>query len=101
MIRTKKNIFLLLFFLLSSLAHTKPPQLTPRDTRIKIEEILKAHAAYKELSLELVKRSLENYLIELDPFKTYFIDNEILKWTSPSDELLQAFFKGYKNSDFQ
>ena len=47
-----------------------------------------------------MRRTLENYLVELDYSKTYLIENEILKWSTPSEELLLAFLEGYKNEDF-
>lgn len=91
----------LLFVLVFSFIHCTPPQLTPRDTRVKIDEILKAHVSYQQLTTDLVKRSLQNYLEELDPNKSYFIDSEIVKWTSPSDELLTQTLQGYRNEDFK
>lgn len=93
-------LFITLFFFSTYLLEAKPPALSPRDTKIKIEEILKAHVCYQTLTPELVKRSIENYLEEVDPAKTYFIDNEIVKWTSPSNELLTKTLEGYKKEDF-
>ena len=82
------------------LASVKPPELTGRDTRVKIEEILRAHATYHALNQELVQRSLENYLNEVDPNFSYFIEPEIIKWTKASDELLTKALEGYKKEDF-
>ena len=45
--------FLGLFLLLAICAEPKAPQLTPRDVKVKIEEILKSHAAYKKLTPEI------------------------------------------------
>lgn len=91
------------FFVLSLFfAHcdAKPPALTPRDARVKIEEILKAHVTYQKLTSELVKRSLQNYLEEIDPTKTYFLQSEILKWTHPSEELLKNTLEDFKREEF-
>lgn len=95
----KKWIFFLLFSSLS-LAEGKPPQLTPLDVKNKTEEILKAHVCHKTLNPELMKRALHNYLEELDPSKTYFIEQEIENWTNPSEETLQRALKGFKTKDF-
>ncbi len=93
--------FLLLIFLLASyVSEAKPPQLSPRDTRVKIDEVLKVHVCYQHLTPELVKRALENYLDEVDPAKTYFIDSEILRWTDPTDDTLTKILEGYKKEDF-
>ena len=91
---------LLGFILLFILCSARPPQLTPRDTRIKIEEILKAHVSYHELTQDLISRAFQNYLEELDPGKTYLLENEITKWISPSPELLKEALVGIQKENF-
>jgi carboxyl-terminal processing protease len=80
--------------------YSKPPELTARDTRIKVDEILRAHATHHTLNQELVQRSLENFFHELDPNYSYLIESEILKWTKASPELLTSALEGYKKEDF-
>jgi carboxyl-terminal processing protease len=94
------RVILALFLCFFSLGHAKPPSLTPRDTRIKIEEILRAHVSHQSLSPEIIKRSLQNYLDEVDPGKTYFIQSEIDKWTDPSEELLNETLIEIKQENF-
>ena len=89
--------FLLIF---TALSEAKPPALTPKDTRIKIQEILKAHASYQVLSEEIIKRAFIHYLEELDPIKTYLLEDEVIKWTSPSKELLQKTLENIAKDDF-
>jgi len=91
---------LLFFLIFAPLLEAKPPSLSPKDARTKLEEILKVHVSYQHLTPEIVKRALENYLEEVDPAKTYFIESEILKWTNPSDELLLMALEGYKSEEF-
>ena len=95
-----RAVFLLFFLVFAHTAEAKPPALSPRDTKTKIEEILKVHVSHQSLSPEIVKRTLENYLDEVDPGKSYFIEPEILKWTNPSDELLAKALEGFKKEDF-
>lgn len=90
----------LFFLLFAVVSEARPPQLTPRDTRVKIEEILKAHVSHQQLSADLVKRALINYIDELDPGKIYFISSDISKWTEPSEELTLQALEGYKKEDF-
>jgi carboxyl-terminal processing protease len=85
---------------LSTALQGKPPELSPRDTRVKVEEILKAHATYHVLTPDLVQRALQNFLEELDPSKTYLLENEVTKWTNPSPELLSTVLEGYKRESF-
>jgi len=94
------SFLLMLFLVVASFCEAKPPSLTPHDTKVKIDEILKAHVSYQKLTPELVKRALQNYLEELDPGKTYFTESEILKWTNPSDELLNLTLEGYRKENF-
>jgi len=93
-------IALALLCFLSSLQAAKPPQLSSRDTRIKIEEILKAHVSHHELTTELIARAFQNYLEELDPGKTYLLKSETEKWTNPDPELLEETVNAMKRENF-
>ncbi len=94
------RILFLFLLCLQTLCLAKPPSLTPQDTRNKIQEILKAHVSYQKLSEELIQRAFINYLEELDPLKTYFIEKEVLTWTSPSEELLKSTLQHVQIADF-
>ncbi len=96
----KTILFLLSVVLFPLILLGKPPELTPKDTRVKVEEILKAHATYHTLNQELIKRSFENFLHEIDPSFSYLLESEVLKWTSPSEELLTRTLEAYKKDDF-
>lgn len=91
---------IIFYFFLHSQLYAKPPQLTHRDTRIKIEEILKAHVSHQQLNEELVIRAIQNYIEELDPLKTYFLESDIQKWIEPNQQLLMATLDGYRKEDF-
>lgn len=95
--------FLLIFVLIVQLVDLRaiePPQLTAKETRLKIEEILKVHVSYQQLSPELIARAFKNYLEELDPLKTYFLDYEIIKWSQPSEALLKKTLEEYEQENF-
>jgi len=94
------RISFLFLICLNSLCLAKPPSLTPLDTKNKIHEILKAHVSYQKLSEEIIQRAFLNYLDEIDPLKTYFLENEVLEWTSPSDQLLQQTLQNLQSADF-
>jgi len=83
-----------------SLNATPPPKLSPRDAHLQINEILKAHVSYHELTTELISRSFINYLEELDPMKTYLLKDEVDMWTSPSSTLLEQTLANLKKEDF-
>lgn len=91
---------LVFFILLASWIEAKVPQITPPLVNTKINEIMKAHATYKSLNANLIKRTLQNYLEELDPNKTYFIESDIQQWLSPSDTVLEQILKDYTSNNF-
>jgi carboxyl-terminal processing protease len=78
----------------------KPPQLTPRDAKIKIEEILKAHVCHQKLSEEIASRAIQNYLEELDPGKTYFLETDIVSWANPTQTAVNQVLDDFKREDF-
>jgi carboxyl-terminal processing protease len=86
----------LIFFALEA----KVPDLTPQEVTSQAKEIMKAHASQKQLTPPLMRRILNNYLENLDPNKTYFIESDIHAWTHPSDTLLQNVIDAYNNNDF-
>ena len=96
----KKLIFSGLIVFFTFFAEAKPPELTPHLTHKKSEEIFKGHVTYKELSPEIARRALQNYINELDPTKTYFLENEVAQWENPSDELLDELTRNYKKENF-
>ncbi len=99
--RWKLSFFVTVFyFFLCFQLEAKPPQLTQRDTRIKIDEILKAHVSHQQLNEELVIRSIQNFIEELDPLKTYFLATDIQKWINPDQKLIRTTLEGYRKEDF-
>lgn len=97
-----KKLMILMLMISSVFAiDAKPPEITPPETAQKIQEMMKGHASYKELTPFLVKRILLNFLDELDPNKSYFIESDIHQWLEPSDELVDSTLKGMQQGNFQ
>jgi carboxyl-terminal processing protease len=100
--KTKSFLLLLIFALLITLnLESKLPDIHPADVTRKANEIMSAHACYKELSPLLAQRILQNYIENLDPNKVYFIEGDIKQWISPSNELLTALINDYRLHQFQ
>lgn len=78
----------------------KLPELTPAITKQKINEILKSHATYKELTPLLVQRILSLYLEDLDPTKTYFIQSDITQWIEPTSQTLDTVLKQMNQGNY-
>lgn len=98
--RRHSLFFFFIIILFSSLSEARPPDLSPANTKAKAEEIMRSHATYKKLDALLVRRSLENYINNLDPTKTYFIEPDIHDWLEPSNELIQKILDEYDQSQF-
>ena len=89
------------FFLLQPLLlQAKHPELTPHDTRVKIEEILRAHATHHTLNQELISRTLNNFLEELDPTFCYLTEPEVLPWIKTTPEKLDTILHQVRKEDF-
>jgi len=100
MIKSIKNLLFIFIFFFLSLSHAVAYDLTEKDVSSKIHSILKLHASYKELNAELVEKILRNFIEELDPTKSYFLEQDIAKWIYPSNELKVKVLSSIKNSDF-
>lgn len=92
-----KSIF---FLLLPLILAAKTPELTSHDTRVKIDEILRAHATHHTLNQELISRTLNNFFQELDPNYCYLIESEVLPWTKASPEKLETILTQVAKEDF-
>ncbi|MBI3900724.1 MAG: PDZ domain-containing protein, partial [Chlamydiia bacterium] len=90
----------LFFLLVFGFLECKLPLLTPRSAKEKLDEVLRNHATYKALNPELIQRLFLSFLDEVDPIRTYLIESEIDKWTSPSKELLNETLSNLKRCDY-
>ena len=75
--------------LICSHVEAKHPELTPRDVKAKIEEILRSHVSHKRFTAELMERTLQNFLEELDPAKCYFLEGEVRDFLAADEAFLQ------------
>lgn len=96
-----RTLLLISCFLFPFNPEAKLPELTPENTKEKINEIMKVHATYKKATPLLIKHTLQNFTEELDPTKTYFIESDIHKWIEPSDDYLEKVLKQYNESNFE
>ncbi|MGA8165441.1 MAG: S41 family peptidase [Waddliaceae bacterium] len=78
----------------------KLPQIDSSKVLKKIHEIMSTHASYKELTPELIKRTVQNYVEELDVNKTYFIKSDIEEWLEPSNGNLSRILSEYHQANF-
>ena len=62
----KKNV-LLLFIFLTLFVYAKPLNLSPKDIKIKSDEILRSHASYKKITPAIAERILKNFIWKKSP----------------------------------
>lgn len=96
----KTKLFIWIFILLSTAGYAKAPEISSKDVKNKIEELLKSHAFYKKFTPELVERTLQNFLEELDSAKCYFLAGEIAEWLHPSETLLNSILTDFNKGDY-
>lgn len=94
------SFILTALFAFHTMVWGKPSEINPAQTTAKMQEIMKMHATYKSLSPLIVKRALQNYIEELDPAKSYFIEPDIEQWLNPSDQLLEQIQADFKKNEF-
>ena len=94
------QVVLWIVFAIHGVALAKPAEINQYDVTYKMQEIMRAHAVYKTMSPVLAKRSLDNFINLLDPYKTYFLEGEISKWINPTNELLEQVTKDFEYSKF-
>jgi carboxyl-terminal processing protease len=93
--------FFLTFLIISTpLIGVKLPDITPKQTTAKMKEIMKEHITFKEMTPTLAKRTLNTFVEDLDPNKTYFIESDVQKWTNPSDHTINQVVEGFEKSEF-
>ncbi len=97
----QRFLFFLVILCLPVFSQAKLPELTPQIVTEKMDEIMKAHATYKSLNPMLIQRTLQNYLEELDPTKSYFIESDIHQWLQPTDALLHQILFDYNRDNFR
>lgn len=77
------------------------PQIDSSGVIKKMDEIFKAHATYKELNPTIIRRTLTNYIEELDPTKTYLTESDISVWINPTDTYIETVLQEFKKGDFR
>lgn len=97
----KKFLQSALMLSFSLFCEAKLPDINPQKTDAKIKEIMHSHATYKEISPMLIKRILINYIEEIDPTKSYFIESDIKEWIDPSDSAVETILNDFKNQNYQ
>lgn len=97
----KKFVVSALLFVAPSIVESKLPEISAVQVNKKLQEIMHEHASHKKMTPQLLQRMLTNFIEELDPTKTYFLESDIHQWLEPSDAFLEKMGKEFQNDNFQ
>lgn len=97
----RKILLYISIVLLCGSIEAKLPEIDHPIVLNKMHEIMKMHATHKELNSQLIRRTLQNYLEELDPNKTYFIKSDIYQWFNPTESLVRQVLNEYNQANFR
>jgi carboxyl-terminal processing protease len=79
----------------------KLPEISAAQVNKKLQEIMHEHASHKQLTPQLIRRMLTNFIDELDPTKTYFLESDIHTWLEPSENSLDKISTQFQRDNFQ
>jgi len=91
--------FLFLFLLCSSL-FSQETLLKPQDVQSVMDQFFELHIDQKEMSPQVLERSLKIYLTQFDPSRAYLLQEEAFPYVHPNDKLLQAMQTEYQHNRF-
>jgi len=94
--------YLSLLFVTTSLFSdaSGPADLEQVDIVRKSKELMLQHPSYKHVSSELAGRIMVTFCEELDPLKTYFLQEDVAEWVAPSDEKIYAVIGAFNTGNF-
>lgn len=92
--------FLSLVLLFGSHLSSEPSPLQDTDIHEIVSDILDKHAVYHVLDISVFKRSIQTFIENLDPAKSYFLSSEIEVYLNPSEQQLQEWLDQYHLYDY-
>jgi carboxyl-terminal processing protease len=95
-----RGILAVLFLFSPYFCEGKPADLTKRDVVMKMHEIMRSHVAYKKLTPQIAKRTLESFIDQLDPTKTYFLLDEIEAYLETDEAVLKNVVQDFEEARF-
>lgn len=89
--------FLFLLFLCSSL-FSQEILLTNKDVQSVMNQFFELHVDKKEMSAQVLERSLKTYLNQFDPSHAYLLNEEAFPYIHPNEQLLRTMQAEYQHN---
>ncbi|MCB1136588.1 MAG: carboxy terminal-processing peptidase, partial [Chlamydiia bacterium] len=89
-----------IFMAAPGLQSSRLPEIGPKDVTAKVHEIMRAHVEHKKMTPLIMRRTVERFLAELDPSKTYFIRDDIADWLDLDDKKVDTLVAQFEESNF-
>ncbi len=91
---------MMLLLAVALLAAAKPADLTTKDIRPMVEEMLAYHVEHKKLNPLLMQRAIKIFIGQFDPQKIYFTSTEVRPYLEMGDRKLQGVIANYQHDEF-
>lgn len=92
--------FFIIFFSFLAPLHSQPSLLTQSDVKKVMGQLFELHIDKKEVSTQLIGRSLKIYINSFDPNHAYLLAEEIKPYLEPNDRFLKAALQDYQRDQF-
>ena len=76
-------------------------ELTPSDVVERSKEMMSYHPTFKNMNKELAARLLVTFCDELDPCKTYLLNEEVAEWMDPTPALTEQVLTAFRTGQFR
>ena len=98
---TKKIYYFLVFFCLQiGVFFAQSDLLKYKDIDRVMSQIFQQHVSQREMSKEILKKSLKIYIDQFDPERIYLLEEEVTPYLQLDDRQMSLIMKEYKNQNF-
>ncbi|MBS3903878.1 MAG: PDZ domain-containing protein [Simkania sp.] len=93
-----RSLFYIILFPLA--LEARPPDLSLKDIRPMMEDMLAYHVEYKDLNPVLMRRAIKTFVSQFDPQKIYLTSAEVRPYLDMGDRKLQSAIANYYHDEF-
>lgn len=99
--KIRKTLLVIILLCSQVFATSNPPRLAATDVRKMMHQLFEYHVDHKELSQEVIQRSLKIYVTQFDPGHSYLLEEEVKNYLHPSSQFLASISQDYEKDNYQ